>query len=427
MEERSIDRLPQGERGTLDNFILVVLIYLLALQSPLEGISGVFKYIDELAALAGIGCWVVSSVKYGRFRIEHYAGATAALLLLFVASGFAGNVLYQYQPWGAVLMDLFTNLKFFMALMLGYALMSRCQNRVSVHLIGVHLRLITALVFATFCIERVTPVFGMTQVRYGLRSAQMLYQHATYLAGSMAFLAAAMTIFFEKKNLPFIGAALLMLMFTLRSKAIVAAMAYVVLYMFLVVIKGKLKLWHIGVLGLAAVVVGWQQISFYFIELGGGSARSVMTATSFEIMGDYFPIGTGFGTYASNAAAENYSPVYKLYGFDEIYELASWNPEAFLSDTFWPIIVGQTGFLGTVGYVSAMAVIFHKIFLLKKVNRYWFLAGLFIILYLLISSTAEPAFNNSVAIPLGVLLGGLVRTAQKHRYPDGCPCTRIEF
>ena len=70
-------------------------------------------------------------------------------------------------------------------------------------------------------------------------------------------------------------------------------------------------------------------------------------------------------------------------------------------------------------------LIFHKIFLLKKVDRYWFLAGLFMILYLLISSTAEPAFNNSVAIPLGVLLGGLVRMAQRRRYPNGCPRTDI--
>ena len=425
MEATRTDRLPRGERGTLDNCILVVLIYLLALQSPLEKVSGVFKYIDELAAVGGIGCWLVSSIKYGRFRLKHYVLATVLGLLLFLASGLAGNVLYGYQPWNAVLTDLFTNLKFFMALMLGYALMPKCQDRMSIHYIGTHLRLIMVLVFAAFCVERVTPVFGMTQVRYGLRTAQMFYTHSTYLAGSMAFLVAAMTVFYEKKNLPYIGIGLLIMMFTLRSKAIVSAMVYVMLYMFLVVIKGKLKLWHIGILGVAALVVGWEQISFYFIELGGGSARSVMTATSFQIMGDYFPIGTGFGTYGSSAAADNYSPVYVLYGFDEIYELASWNPDAFLGDTFWPIIVGQTGFIGTVGYVSAMGILFHKVFWLRKVSKYQFVAGLFAILYLLISSTAEPAFNNSVAIPLAVLLGGLIRVAQRDRYPDGCPSTRL--
>lgn len=425
MEQVSIDRLPRGERGTLDNFILVVLIYLLALQSPLEKVSGVFKYIDELIALAGLVWWFVSCVKYGRFRILHYAGAVAGLLVIFVCSGLLGNVIYQYQPWSGVLTDLFTNLKFFMTLMLGYALVPKCQNRVAVQTVLTHLRLITVLVFAVFCVERVTPIFGMTQVRYGLRTAQMFYTHSTYLAGSMAFLVAAMTVFYEKKNLPFIGAALLILMFTLRSKAIVSAMVYVVLFMFLMVIRGKLKLWHIGILAVAGLVVGWQQISFYFIELGGGSARSVMTATSFQIMGDYFPIGTGFATYGSSEAANPYSPVYEMYGFNEIYELASWNPDAFLGDTFWPIIVGQTGFIGTLAYGTVMGLLLFWTFRLKKLQRHWFVAGLFIICYLLISSTAEPAFNNSVAIPLAVILGGLIRIGQEHRYPDGCKATRI--
>lgn len=425
MEERSIDRLPRGERGTLDNFILVVLIYLLALQSPLEKVSGVFKYIDEFIALAGLVWWIVSSVKYGRFRILHYAGAVAALLAVFVISGLLGNVLYQYQPWSSVLTDLFTNLKFFMTLMLGYALVPKCQNRVAVRTVITHLRIITLLVFAVFCVERVTPVFGPTEVRYGLRTAQMFYTHPTYLAGSMAFLVAAMTVFYEKKNLPFIGIALLILMFTLRSKAIVSAMVYVVLFMFLMVIKGRLKLWHIGILAVAGLVVGWEQISFYFIELGGGSARSVMTATSFEIMGDFFPIGTGFSTYGSSEAANPYSPVYEMYGFNDIYELASWNPNAFLTDTFWPIIVGQTGFIGTLAYGAVMGLLFFWTFRLKKVQQHWFVAGLFVICYLLISSTAEPSFNNSVAIPLAVILGGLIRKAEEYKYPDGCSTTYL--
>lgn len=425
MKDRPAPKLPDGVWDSVHNYILVALIYLLALQSPLEGISGIFKYIDEFVAVAGLLCWGISSIHHGRFRIKHYVFAAVIPLTVFLLAGFAGNILYRYQPWSFVLKDLFTNFKFFMALLTGYALMPKCMNKAAMRHIGIHLRLITALLFAVFCIERVSPVFGETEVRYGLRSAQMFYYHATYLAGSMAFLITAMTVFYDKRNLPFIGMTLLMLMFTLRSKAIVSAMVYVMLFMFLIVIKGKLKLWHFAVLGAAALVIGWEQISFYFIDLGGASGRSIMTSTSFQIMKDYFPIGTGFGTYGSAAAAENYSPVYMLYGFNDIHELASWNPMAFLNDTFWPIIIGQTGLIGTFAYLVLLVLVLTKVIPLARINRYCFLGGLFILVYLLISSTAEPAFNNAVAIPLAVILGGLIRFMEQNKYPNGCKATHI--
>lgn len=425
MDNRSAPKLPNGVWDSADNCILVVLIYLLALQSPLEGISGIFKYIDEFVAVAGLLCWGISSVLHGRFCIKHYAFAAVIPLVIFLLAGFAGNILYRYQPWSLVLKDLFTNLKFFMALLTGYALMPKCMNKAAMRHIGIHLRLITLLIFAVFCIERISPVFGETEVRYGLRSAQMFYYHATYLAGSMAFLITAMTVFYDKRNLPFIGMALLMLMFTLRSKAIVSAMAYVMLFMFLIVIKGKLKLWHFAILGVAAIIIAWEQIAFYFIDFADASPRAVMTTTSFRIVKDYFPIGTGFGTYGSAAAAENYSPVYMLYGFNDIHELASWNPKAFLYDTFWPIILGQTGFLGTISYLAALLAVFIKILPLKNINIYTFFSGIFILIYLLIGSTSETAFNNAVAIPLAVILGGLIRFMEQNKYPNGCRATHI--
>lgn len=427
MDNRLNRSLPAGNRGSLNNFILVALVWLLTFQSPLEQVNGLFKLTDELVAVAALPILVISSVKYGRLKIKHYLFRALLLLLIFVAVGLLGNFVYKYQPWKSVLTDLFTNLKFFLALMTGYTLAPRCANRSSVRSIATHLRIITVIIFILFCIEQITPVFGWTDVRYGLRCAKTIFYHSTYLAGAMAFLIVTMTVFYDQKNLPFIGMALIMLMFTLRSKAIVSALVYVLLFIFIILIKGKLKLWHIALLGVAGLAVAWQQISFYFIELSGGSARSIMTATSIQIMGDYFPIGTGFGTYGSNAAADNYSPVYVMYGFNNYYELASWNPMAFLCDTFWPIIFAQTGVIGSVAYVGLLVMLFVRIFCLKRINRHWFLAGLFIFIYLLISSTAEPAFNNSVAIPLAVVLGGLLYLVELHKHPNGCPTTRIEF
>lgn len=419
--------VPAGQRGTLKNGILLALVYLMVFQSPLEGISSIFKLIDELVALAGLCMLIWEAISYGRLRMKHYVLTIFACLLLFTLAGLAGNVLYQYQPWNLVLKDLFINLKFFFSLVTGYEVTKLFLTQSGIRQINVHLCVITVLLFALVCLEQVYPLFGEREIRYGMRSAQIFFLHSTYMAGALAFIITALTVFYRRQNLPFIGLALVMLMLTLRSKALASAAVYVLLFVFIILLQGKLKLWHLCALGVGAVIVGWGQISYYFIELGGASARSIMTSTSFQVLQDHFPFGTGFGTYGSSAAAENYSAVYELYGFDEIYELASWNPNAFLSDTFWPIILGQGGFIGTIAFVVLLCLLFYHVFSLKRINRYCFLAGMFLLLYLLISSIAEPSFHNAIAIPLAVILGGLIRVAEHYRYPDGCPSTSIMF
>ena len=137
--------------GNLNNCIPIALIYLLVFQSPLEKVSGVFKYIDELVAVVSLPVLVVSSVKYGRLRIKHYLGWALIPLSIFVIIGLIGNFAYQYQPWKLVLVDLFTNIKFFLALMTGYVIAPRCAHPSTARSIATHLRIITLFIFALFC------------------------------------------------------------------------------------------------------------------------------------------------------------------------------------------------------------------------------------------------------------------------------------
>ena len=129
-----------------------------------------------------------------------------------------------------------------------------------------------------------------------------------------------------------------------------------------------------------------------------------MLMTSLLIIKDYFPIGTGFGTFASHSAAVNYSPVYIKYGFELIYELRNSSKGTFFDDQFWPIIFGQTGLVGTVSYIYLLVQLFRRIQGMYRQNQNSYMAALFVFIYLMISSIAEPAFNNSVAIPLAMAL-----------------------
>lgn len=413
------------------SWALTALIVLLTFQNALETVWDPFSYIDEFAALIGAVWGMYEIIIVQRCRPTKEQLWVGIPLLAFVVVGLTGNLLYRYQPLKAVIVDLYTNLKFFFAIGTGYFLFRGADWEDLKKTAVFCARGITLALFLIFLADRFF-CFWPSEVRYGISSAKLFYSHPTYFAGAAAFLLTLLTVFYEKKNLPYIAMALVMITFTMRSKAFASVVAYVGLFVLFAICKRKLK-WQYVVVGcIACIAVAWPQIRFYFVDLAGGSARSVMLLTSFVIMKDYFPIGTGFGTYASAEAAKNYSPVYMKYGFNNYWELrdvrdvenslrliqsSPWLSEQyqnhpgfvnfppFLMDSFWPIIFGQTGFLGTVLYVFALGVIIKRCLAVEKYDRYAFVGVLFIFAYLLISSAAEPAFHNSVSIPLAMVVG----------------------
>ena len=84
----------------------------------------------------------------------------------------------------------------------------------------------------------------------------------------------------------------------------------------------------------------------------------------------------------------------------------------FVSDTFWPMILGQSGWIGLVFLLLGIGGLFFRIQTLYSVNTAFYLSALFILLYLLVSSAAESAFVHPTAIPLALWLGILLR--RKH-------------
>lgn len=78
--------------------------------------------------------------------------------------------------------------------------------------------------------------------------------------------------------------------------------------------------------------------------------RVALYAGSLAVARDAFPLGGGVGRYASHMSRETYSPLYEAYGLHRVYGLRQQNPIA-VTDTFWPMILGETGALGLLGAV----------------------------------------------------------------------------
>lgn len=82
-----------------------------------------------------------------------------------------------------------------------------------------------------------------------------------------------------------------------------------------------------------------------------GSARVVLYVKSFEMAKDYFPLGTGQGTFGSIPANITKSKVYDDYGMSGVYGLDFDGPINFRMDTHWASVLGEQGILGLLLYL----------------------------------------------------------------------------
>lgn len=95
----------------------------------------------------------------------------------------------------------------------------------------------------------------------------------------------------------------------------------------------------------------WDRFQTFYIENGVWAnsvedmyARPALYYTAWEILKDYFPFGSGFGTFASHASGVYYSRLYYDYGIFNIYGLQS-DGYNFVSDTYFPVLA-QFGVVG---------------------------------------------------------------------------------
>lgn len=386
--------------------LLLIVFYLLLFNNPIGSVVPIFNYTDEAFSLLGIAVLLWKAVRLGRLKLQRNWGKIIVATGIFVCSGIFGNFIYQYQPLRYVLTDLLINLKFYLSIITGYLLVKYFDFMEKENVIVNHAKFVSVCLAVLLFADQVFHWFPSGEIRYGIRISQLFFTHVTYLVGAVVFLLALLMLFYHKRNNFYILICLVLLGFSMRGKALAGAVVFCLVLYFIVIYKKKLRVWHIALIALGCMAVAGEQFLYYYVELEGASARSVMTQTSIQIMKDYFPIGTGFGTYGSHSAAENYSPVYVQYGFLDYYELNG-GQGSFFDDTFWPIIFGQTGIIGTVAYVAVLGFLFLRALKLRGKSITAYATGIFIFAYLMISSTSEPAFNNSVAIPLAFLLGTL--------------------
>jgi len=86
------------------------------------------------------------------------------------------------------------------------------------------------------------------------------------------------------------------------------------------------------------------------IDYVNGNPRLLLYVTSVDVARDYFPLGAGLGRYGSPMSRIDFSPLYAHYGLDRIWGLTP-QYDAYITDTFWPHVLGEMGVLGLIAYL----------------------------------------------------------------------------
>jgi hypothetical protein len=119
----------------------------------------------------------------------------------------------------------------------------------------------------------------------------------------------------------------------------------------------------------AVVVLSWSQITaivtYTHVEYLGQErsriARTVLYSTAPSIAKQAFPTGAGFGRFGTHTAIADYSPLYRELGFTRIYGLepGGGTNGDFGSDTFWPGVLGESGFFGLGFFIAGLLALWR--------------------------------------------------------------------
>lgn len=377
-------------------------------------ISPTFSSIDELCAVVLFYIAIKDYVHLASRSINCCRiGRIVLVSALFLGVGALCTVVFKIQTdVYPVLIDVFTSGKglFCLAAALYLARTRATKADGFVRSVVTECKILTVILFIAVLINLLADVGfdGEGGLRYGIRPFAFVFYHPTIVVYLVTGIAAVL-LAHEDRPIKWCVLLCVVLVATLRSKGFGEAVviALVVLALCVKDKKAKLRWWHV-LIGLAALVmVGWSQLEYYYLSAASNDqARTILTQTSMELAAAHFPVGTGFATYGSAITADPqyYSVLYYHYGFNMIWGLSPEQP-GFITDSFWPTVIGQFGYLGLVLMVIAIAFILIDGYRYSSACNPRVLGSfLVIIAYLFLSSTSESAFFAPQCVYLAICL-----------------------
>ncbi|WP_166880233.1 hypothetical protein [Salinibacterium sp. ZJ450] len=166
------------------------------------------------------------------------------------------------------------------------------------------------------------------------------------------------------------------------------------------------------------IIATIQTTVFAYVEGAASAARSVLTIDSMHVANEHFPLGAGFARFGSYLASVHYSPEYVERGYPAIWGLG-YEPGTgmFLTDTQWPAIIGESGWIGGAFFAIFLICILlqaRRLASAQAVEDVWLgRVVIGVLIHLAIASLAVPVFTSTPVAPMFYMLVGCLgsRTA----------------
>lgn len=397
----------------LESFFWAIVVLVFMFQEAIVKFFDPITYMDEALALAFFAYYMMSMF---RRRINKTDMFILGVIFCLCALGFAGNGATRLQDdLKHQLRDAFNIFKFVMILLGAYRYFDNyTTKRYLIHYVAVALKLLISVGFVFMLLNFVADIGMHTDIRHGMRTYQFIFIRVGSLYNScmlwLVILTAEKYCNRPKYNGIFILMTLAIMVSTLRSRALAFVVVYAVVYYLLLINTGKKHWWLYGAItAVALLLIGKNQFEFYFS--GDTSARSVLLRYGIVVARSYFPLGAGFATYGTAVARDTNAKLYGIFGFNQYWGLGKSGRSGFLTDNYWPAIMGEFGFIG----LGLMAILLGLVILklLKTTdNDHSRVCILFIMGSLLLASIATSSF---LACTPHMMLLALVC---KLNYPD---------
>lgn len=408
--------MSRSKKVDLPYVLFLIFFYFFLLKDYLERMFPILMYTDELLAVMAVPIFLVN-LKKGNLMKKNLG--YGLFIALFLIAGLFGTVIYRYQPFVTVaLPDMFLCAKFWLTIYVGQYALKGMRFRHYATSIYKHIKFVSWTYFIMIILNYAGILeFPFATERYGLPSIKLFYFHPTVLVFNCVLLLAILISI--KSYIHGMNKYFFLICFiactSLRSKAFGAVALFVFVYYVVFIYRKKVNFKSLLILIPAILAIAWNQIQFYFFsDKQDESARFMLMRKAFDIIRDCFPIGTGYGTYACYMSGEHYSPVYYKYGLDNVWGILPGQAD-FVSDNFWPMVLGQTGILGTIFFVIAVIKLFQQIQTIEKRSLALYSSALIVLIYVLIDSTSSAAFVTPLSIPLAFWLGVVLNEAKERQ------------
>ncbi len=307
------------------------------------------------------------------------------------------SLIYRYSSMINSLLDLFLCTKFVIFLIVARKINYKkiADNLLTFAKISAIITFLLSIVDG-FIFE----IYPKFDFRFFTYSLELCFQHPTYLAAFEIGILSILLLNDKKINKIYYVLVITVTMLTFRTKAIAIIVTFIALYISFIKFNFRFKYLLMAITILIIIYFSMFQIEKYFFSDGYVTIREKLLLDGFDIANNHPLFGAGLATFGTTVAYSTGSIFYYTYGY-----MSGYYKNQPVADCFWNGIFAESGYLGAIFFIISIMMLFIIAIKNYKNNKLIFATQILILLYCLITSTAETSFFNPAIAPMFIVFG----------------------